>query len=83
MGRARKRTLQALPSVRGPVMSVAVKPGIEQSLEDRFLLIEEIARGGMATIYKARDLREEAQRASIEAIATRLRQLAFCVGFRC
>ncbi len=40
-------------------MRVGFEASLEQTLEDRFLLIEELARGGMATLYKARDLQKD------------------------
>lgn len=40
-------------------MSLALRPSIGQILERRFLLLEEIGRGGMATVWKAEDLKAE------------------------
>jgi serine/threonine-protein kinase len=39
--------------------NVGFKSALEQTLDDRFQITDEIARGGMATIYKARDLQAE------------------------
>ena len=37
-------------------MSPALKTALGQTLDERFVLLEEIGRGGMSTIFKARDL---------------------------
>ncbi len=37
-----------------------------QTLEGRFLLLEEIGRGGMSTVFKARDLANESQPVAVK-----------------
>jgi serine/threonine protein kinase len=37
-------------------MALLLKPAPGQTIEGRFLLLEEIGRGGMSTVFKARDL---------------------------
>jgi serine/threonine protein kinase len=42
-------------------VSPALKVAPGQTLDERFLLVEELGRGGMATIFKARDLHNDDQ----------------------
>lgn len=53
-------------SDRNRVRSVALKVDVNHVLGDRFLLVEELARGGMATIYKARDLKHESSLVAVK-----------------
>jgi serine/threonine-protein kinase len=45
---------------------VASKVGLGSVLDGRFELVEELARGGMATIYKARDLADEGRPVAVK-----------------
>jgi serine/threonine-protein kinase len=58
-------------------MALALKAAPGQTLEERFLLLEEIARGGMSTVFKARDLQREG---SLVAVKVPLPQYASGLG---
>jgi serine/threonine-protein kinase len=47
-------------------MALPLKAAVGQTLESRFLLLEEIGRGGMSTVFKARDLQNGGQLVAVK-----------------
>jgi serine/threonine protein kinase len=77
------RTVDTEPATTAYTGSITVGPELHPGdvLDDRFVIVELISRGGMASVFKARDLQNQNQLVAVKAPFPELERSPSAVGY--